>query len=501
MLTIGINMHHDSSAALVENGIVLDAVAEERFSRIKHDGSFPSRAINWLLEKHKLNKGEIVVTLSENRANPIKNLGNHYGNLMHIPFYIKEKALKANIPRELKGFKEAVFVPHELGHARSVFGSCEFKKSSIIVLDGAGTDYGKAVSGGIYYGKGKEIELLEYMDVKRSLGFFYGGLTVALGWHFNDGEWKTMGLAPYGKEYIKDLENLWKKERWDTYYGNMEKMGEIIKKYKKEDIALTAQKILEREVVSICEKAVELTGCRNICIAGGIALNVKANKLLMERGYHVFPYPNPGDSGLAVGTALELQKEKNPIDAIYYGPDFDFKRGEKIDPVQTAVDLLEKGKVIGWFQGKVEWGPRALGNRSILADPSKADMKDVVNKKVKFREWWRPFAPSLLENKMNTYLEGAKKSPYMVMGFNAKNKEKIPAVVHVDGTTRPQTVNKNQNKIYYNLIKNFKIPVVMNTSFNLSGEPIVCTPQDAIKTFEKSGLDALIIGDRILEKK
>ncbi|MBS3054441.1 MAG: hypothetical protein J4431_02810 [Candidatus Aenigmarchaeota archaeon] len=500
MITLGISMHHDSSAALVDDGRVLDAAAEERFTRVKHDGNVPVKAIEWLLQKHALKAEDLVVTLSENRPNPLYNMGNHYGNLLHMPFYVKETVLKTNVPAYLKKFKKTVFVPHELGHARSAFGSSSFNKAAIIVMDGAGTDHAKAVSGGIFHGNGKEIEPIEYMDIKRSLGFFYGGLTVALDFQFNDGEWKTMGLAPYGGNYIQELEDLWRKEKWDTYYRNMPKMKAIVAKHRKEDIAFTAQKILEDEVVRLCDRAVELTGTKNICIAGGVGLNVKANMLLVEKGYDVFVYPNPGDSGLAVGTALEFQQEKREIDTIYYGPDYDFIAGEKIDPSQTAADLLEKGKVIGWFQGKMEWGPRALGNRSILADPSKADMKDVVNRKVKYREAWRPFAPSMLEEKAGMYVENAKKSPYMIIGFRAKNAEEIPAVVHVDGTTRPQTVNRSQNRRYYDLIKAFKIPVVMNTSFNLAGEPIVCTPQDAVNTFRKSGLDALIVNDRLLEK-
>src|SRR3989338_6702800 len=267
MITLGISMHHDSSAALVEDGRVLDAVAEERFTRTKHDGNVPVKVIEWLLGKHSLNPGDIEVTLSENRPNPLYNIGNHYGNLLHEPFYLKEKALKTNVPAYLKKFKKTVFVPHELSHARSAFGSSSFNKAAIIVMDGAGTDHAKAVSGGIFFGHGNEIEPLEYCDIRRSIGFFYGGLTVALDFQFNDGEWKTMGLAPYGGNYIQELENLWKMERWDTYYRNMEKMKALAAKHKKEDMAFTAQKILESEVVKLCDRAADLAGAKNICIA------------------------------------------------------------------------------------------------------------------------------------------------------------------------------------------------------------------------------------------
>ena len=500
MITLGISMHHDSSAALVEDGKVIDGVAEERFTRIKHDGVVPVNAIRWILDKSGLKEEDVTVTLSENRPNPLKNVGNFYGTVHRYPLYLGETLLKRNIAPYLKKFKSVVFVPHEMGHARSAFGSSSFNKAAIVVMDGVGTDHGRAVSGGIFLGEGKEIKLLEYLDIRRSLGFFYGGLTVALGFQFNDGEWKTMGLAPYGNKFIDELNELWKKERWDTYYGAMDKMKTLAEKYRKEDLAYTAQKILEDEVIRIAERAAQLCGTKNLCIAGGVALNVKATMLLRERGYNVFAYPNPGDSGLAVGTAMEHQKERGEIGTIYYGPEYEYNGGEKVDAPQTAAELLEKGKVIGWFQGRMEWGPRALGNRSILADPGKEEMKDIVNRKVKYREWWRPFAPSMLEDKAHFYLENAEKAPYMIIGYHAKRVEEIPAVVHVDGTTRPQTVNREQNQRYYDLIKSFRIPVVMNTSFNLAGEPIVCTPEDAIKTFERSGLDALIINDRMLTK-
>jgi carbamoyltransferase len=373
---------------------------------------------------------------------------------------------------------------------------------------------------------------------------FYAEFTHYLGFQPFSDEWKVMGLAPYGEPGV-DLRAFIESDN-HSYHVNARRLfgsdsnptigiesllgthrapeSEIEDRHK--NIAFAVQDACEQAMMKLVQTAVEKTRCRNVCLAGGVALNSKANGKILASGIvnEIFIQPAAADDGVCLGAALAPYLEnggKLPIRKMchaYLGPDFDDAEIEKVlktfnlhhaflnDPAKAAADLLAAGKILGWFQGRMEFGPRALGARSILADPRDPEMNLKVNNAVKFREWWRPFAPSLIAEVANQYLENATDSPFMILTAPVKPEKRgiIPAVTHVDGSARPQTVEQDVSPLYWRLIKEFGcrtgVPVVMNTSFNLRGEPIVCTPTDAIRTFFSSGLDALIIGNYLVEK-
>ncbi len=504
--TLGISLYHDSTAALIEDGKVLSGISEERLTQVKHDGRFPKNAIKWILDKHHISKKDIKVVMSENLTNAFND--KHYKRPVDFARYFKNKVMPSPnlFYNELKKFKEYKLMPHEESHAFKTYVSSGFKDATVIVLDGEGTDYGRISAGGAWHGKNGKMENLGYFPYADSIGEFYACATEVMGWKRNDGEWKLMGLAPYGKKYIKEVEVIYNKKKKPhiahklrEYY--IPKLKEIYKTSNWMDFAYTVQKIAEDTIIKYIENAVKETKSKNVCLAGGVFYNIKANQLIKEAGYNVFIYPNSGDGGLAVGTALLDQGMGIPIDTVYYGTEYDYNKGVKCDPVEKARSLLEKGEIVAWYQGAAEFGPRALGNRSILALPKDPEMRDRINALIKHREWWRPFCPSMTIEGSKKYLLKWGESPYMIMGFKAKNAEDIASVVHVDGTTRPQTVRREHNQKYYDLIKSFDVPVVLNTSLNLAGNPIVNTPEDAISVLKNSDLRYAIINDRFIDKK
>jgi carbamoyltransferase len=377
-----------------------------------------------------------------------------------------------------------------------------------------------------------------------SLGFFYAQFTGFLGFTPNADEWKVMGLAPYGQPgvdlrmfldpdagpYRVNVERL-VGDGSDSYANFPASLGkprepesEITDLHK--NIAYAVQDLCEQAMFSVVRLALEKTGSRNLCLAGGVALNSKANGKLVASGMiqNLFVQPAASDDGVALGAALSpfldggQRLPLRPMRHAYFGPSFDdetiqsslntykIRASRLADPAATAAELLSKGKILGWYQGRMEFGPRALGCRSILADPRDPEMNAKVNNAVKFREWWRPFAPSFKKEAAPDYLESAYDSPFMILTAQVRpeKREVIPSVTHVDGSARPQTVEKEINPLYYRLIDEFGkrtgVPVVMNTSFNLRGEAIVHTPTDALRTFFSSGMDALLLGSFLVEK-
>jgi carbamoyltransferase len=427
-----------------------------------------------------------------------------------------------------------------LAHAISAYAFSGFQEAATLVVDGRGA--WEATS--LWYGHQGKLDHVLTIPWPNSLGLFYAAFTEHLGFQPNSDEWKVMGLAPYGgpgadlRQFIQldpDFYRVNAPLLLSTGNGSPSgiaaRLGaarlpesEIEGRHK--DLAFAVQEICERAMLALVHEAVTRTGCRNLCLAGGVALNSKANGNILASGLvdQLFVQPAAADDGAALGAALAPYLEANerlPLKAmrhVYLGPAYDDAQIEKVlstyklrstrldNVASTTADLLAHGKIIGWFQGRMEFGPRALGNRSILADPRDPEMKARVNNAVKFREWWRPFAPSILSEAASDYLETATDSPFMILTSQVKADKRtvIPAVTHVDGSARPHTVDQEVNPLYWRLINEFGkrtgVPVIMNTSFNLRGEPIVTSPTDAVRTFFSSGMDALVIGGYLVEK-
>jgi len=541
---------HDSAVALVRDNKIVAFVEEERFNRVKHaKGYFPTMALNWVLKKEKIKIDDIDKIgyfLDPSISNMVfKKIHNIASSPVDIAASIRLSGILKNYPISnlKKYFKykkdEINYINHHLCHSASSFLLSGFKKSSVLTIDGIG-EYASTT---MRYGSNNELELLHETKEPNSLGFVYSGVTEFLGFEPNEGEGKVMGLAPYGNNYYKIFDEIIKPTRnsFETkkiFFGFMNdkylsflasKLGaprlpfEPIEK-RHMDIAYSLQKRLEQIALHLVERLVEITGNKNLCLAGGVSLNCKMNGRILESGLidDIFIQPAAGDAGCALGAALWLAHEEGfkfkKMDHIYFGPEYSNEEVEKAlktanlkyeeisDPSGTAAELLAQGKIVGWFQGRMEAGPRALGNRSILADPRDPEIKDKLNYLVKHREPFRPFCPSMLDKAKKEYLENAYESPFMILSFRVpeEKRKEIPGVVHVDGTVRPQTVTKEANPKYYKLISEFEkltgVPVVLNTSFNVKGEPMVCKPEQAIADFYSTGMDALIINDFLVAK-
>jgi len=558
MITLGINYNktHDSAACIVRDGEVLFAVAEERLSRIKHDAGFPRMAIQACLDFANVRADQLdEVCFGWTTAGPgfrhdLKCLATGglpltYLNVLTTTLYFlsmwhQESGAKRF--RELFGGGKARmrFVDHHLAHAISAYAYSGFEDSAIVVMDGRGA--WEATS--IWHGSKGRLQHVATIPFPDSLGLFYSEFTSYLGFQRNSDEWKVMGLAPYGAPGVKldafiDPEAAPYRVNHKRLFGNgngsfsgmtpllgpaRAPESEIDERHK--NVAYAVQDACELAVLSIVRMAVEKTRCRNLCLAGGVALNSKANGKIVASGLvdKIFVQPAASDDGVTLGAALTPYLDHGgrlPNKAMrhaYLGPAFDDVAIENVlrtyklrysranDPAEAAAELLANGKILGWSQGRMEFGPRALGSRSILADPRDPEMTAKVNNAVKFREWWRPFAPSLKKEAASEYLESATDSPFMILTaqVRAEKRSVIPAVTHVDGSARPQTVEKEINPLYWRLIDEFEkrtgVPVIMNTSFNLRGEAIVHTPTDAVRTFFSSGMDALVIGSFLVEK-
>lgn len=558
MISIGINYSqmHDSSACIARDGEVLFAVAEERLSRVKHDARFPALAIQACLDFAGVRADEVDFICqgwprpSTTYLHDLKNYAfrrqpvdsrallnstRHYVSMWH-------QRSGENRFRQQFGTPKPRFrlVDHHLAHAISAYAYSGFADAAVVVLDGRGA--WEATS--LWHGRDGHLEHIWTIPWPNSLGLFYAQFTQYLGFQPNADEWKVMGLAPYGEPGVDLGEFIIPEDspyRVSTHLligkdaaplASLEKRlgpsrvpeSEIASVHK--NVAFAVQDACERAMLVLARAAVAKTGSRNVCLAGGVALNSKANGKILSSGIveRIFIQPAAGDDGVCLGAVLAPHLDaggKLPLHKMrhaYLGPQsteeeisraietYKLRATRVADPAATAAQMLANGKILGWFQGRMEFGPRALGARSILADPRDPEMNAKVNNAVKFREWWRPFAPSMLAETAGEYIESATDSPFMVLTAQVRPEKRsvIPSVTHVDGSARPQTVEKDVNPLYWRLIQEFGartgVPVVMNTSFNLRGEPIVCTPTDAVRTFFSSGMDAFVMGNFVVEK-
>jgi len=567
MYNLGISCYyHDSAAALLKDGHVIAAVEEERFSRKKFDDGFPKMAIEWCLKEAEIKPNQIdSVAFYDKPILKFERLLDNYiavaprglhSFLDVIPKWLHKRLwVKNEIKKTLKGFKgDIIFPEHHMSHAAHAFYTSPFEESSILTIDGVGewstTSFG--------YAKNNSITLTNDIRWPHSLGLFYSAFTYFLGFKVNEGEYKLMGLSSYGtpKYYDLILDNLIDVKDDGSIHLNMKyfafthdkvmtnkKFSELFgisPKTKDEktlqihfDIGASAQKVLEDVILKMANHVYEKTKMKNLCIGGGVALNGVANyKILKESLFdNIHIPPSPGDAGSAVGAAQYLYYiyHKNPksiskdnVDLInenvYVGPSFSdteitqfldsknipYESFDRESLLKKTAQLIADGKIVGWYQGKMEWGPRALGNRSILADPRREDMKDILNAKIKHRESFRPFAPSILEEYASEYFDMDVPSPYMLMVAPVKKPEQIPAVTHIDGTGRLQTVSKESNLLYYDLISEFYkitgIPVIINTSMNVMGEPIVNTPEQAYQMIVKTDMDCIVMGNNLVRE-
>lgn len=558
MLTLGINYSqmHDSSACIVRSGELLFAVAEERLSRVKHDARFPLLSIRACLEYVGVGAVELdEVCFGWQTAGPV--FQNDLKSFLLRRWPITYLNVLASSRRFLSMWHQGSganpferhfgpakarprFVDHHLAHAISAYAWSGFPEATVVVMDGRGA--WEATS--IWFGSAGRLEHVLTIPYPNSLGLFYAHFTHYLGFQAYTDEWKVMGLAPYGRPGV-DLRTFIVPD--DAPYrvnsrllgsGDLDSAEAIASRLgprrsperdiedRHRDVAYAVQDACETAVLNVVRMALERTRCRNLCLAGGVALNSKANGKILASGLveRLFVQPAASDDGVALGAALAPYLDArgrlptSPMRHAYLGPAFDDAaiasalRTYKVrhtaveNPALVAAQLLSQGKIVGWFQGRMEFGPRALGSRSILADPRDPEMNAKVNNAVKFREWWRPFAPSLKREVAPDYLETIADFPFMIVTSQVrKNKQnEIPAVTHVDGSARPQTVEEPVNPLYWRLLDEFGkrtgVPVVLNTSFNLRGEAIVNSPTDAVRTFFSSGMDALVIGSFLVEK-
>jgi carbamoyltransferase len=558
MFTLGVNYTkmHDSSACIVRDGELLFAIAEERVSRIKHDAGFPRLAIQACLDFARVRADQLdEVCFGWTTAGPgfrhdLKCLATGglpftYLNVLTTTLHFlstwhQEGGAKA-FRQSFGDVKARIrFVDHHLAHAISAYAYSGFEDAAVVVMDGRGA--WEATS--IWHGSQGRLQHVLTIPFPDSLGLFYSEFTAYLGFQRNSDEWKVMGLAPYGEPGVNldafiDPEAAPYRVKARRLFGigngsfssvtpllgaAREPESEIEARHK--NIAYAVQDACELAMMSVVRMGVEKTRCRNLCLAGGVALNSKGNGRIAASGLvdKIFVQPAASDDGVALGAALAPYMDNGgrlPNKAMrhaYLGPAFDDSAIETAlrtyklsytrldDLAATAAELLSQGKILGWFQGRMEFGPRALGSRSILADARDPEMNAKVNNAVKFREWWRPFAPSLKKEAASEYLESATDSPFMILTAQVRPEKRavIPSVTHVDGSARPQTVEKEINPLYWRLLDEFEkrtgVPVIMNTSFNLRGEAIVHTPTDAVRTFFSSGMDALVIGSFLVEK-
>lgn len=561
MKILGINFSYDSSAALVVDGEVICAVQEERFRRIKHFAGFPTMAIEWCLHVGGLKPEDLDAVAFF--WNPSIHAFTHSWRLSSTPRHHLE--FLYDVPNHLLprlGYAPEVmeevfylpggkkmrffFVTHHLAHAAGAFFSSPFERSAIITVDG----YGERDCTVIWKARGQKIERVWTKEFPQSLGSYYAAFTQFLGFKPNSGEGKVMGLASYGgKRYMEEISKMLQVSKDDyaldlSYFSfylerpvrYSEKLVEVLGppripespiEKRHEDIAHSMQSVLETAILMLGRLAKRLTEEENLCMSGGVTLNCSANGRLIRSGLFKDYYfqPPSSDAGSALGAALFVEhcifgtpRKRAGLLLDYLGPSFTNDEIKKAlergglkyftpsDRAQVVGRLLAQGLVGSLFQGKAEFGPRALGNRSTLADPRPAHMKDYLNAKVKFREPFRPYAPSVLVEHAPFYFEGCVSSPFM-LGVYPTKKEKLAeagAVTHVDGGARVQTVSREQNPFYYEVIEAFYketgTPLVLNTSFNIRGEPIVNSPEDAIKCYLTTGMDFLLIGDFLLIK-
>ncbi len=552
MYILGISCYyHDSAACLVKDGRIVAAAQEERFSRIKHDQEFPKNAVSYCLREAGITIDDIdyigfydkpLIKFERILYTYLATFPRSFVSFIKaIPLWLRKKLwIPHTIKSELEYDGELLMIEHHLSHAASSFLVSPFEESAIVTVDGVG----EWATSTIGRGQGNNIELIKETRFPHSLGLLYSAFTYYLGFKVNSAEYKVMGLAPYGTpKYIDKLSELITYEEDGSFKMNMKyfaydyglrmtnsKFEKLFGRPRREpesdleqfhmDVASSVQKVTEEIVLRMARHAHDITGSRNLCMAGGVALNCVANgRILRESPFdEIFIQPAAGDAGGAVGVAMYIHNTMldNPRDYTwehaYLGPSFSseeikdyletngvvYEELTENDLFDRTADAIVDQKVIGWFQGRMEFGPRALGNRSILADARNPENKDVVNMKIKFREGFRPFAPSVLEERIGDYFELDQPTPYMLLVAQVReNNRTIPSVTHVDGSARIQSVDRETNPKYHGLIKRFEdktgCGVIINTSFNVRGEPIVCTPHDAYMCFMRTNMDVLVM--------
>lgn len=591
--------YHDSAAALLVDGQIVAAAQEERFTRKKHDPAFPANAMAYVMAESGLRLSDLsAVAFYDKPYLKFERLLETYHGfaprglrsfIAAMPVWIKEKLmmrtmLKEELAKAGEGDPLVLFPEHHLSHAASAFYPSPFPEAAILTVDGVG----EWATSTIGFGRGRELTILRELQFPHSLGLLYSAFTYYTGFKVNSGEYKLMGLAPYGNpdsEQVQRFKSLildelvdlredgslllnmdyfdfatgltmCRDDKWESLFGVPRRARETLLDQRHMDLALAIQQATEEIVLRLAETAKQLTGADYLVMAGGVALNCVANGKLIRRGTFkdIWIQPAAGDAGGALGAALAAwhiwQEKPRPVpnpqmdnmQGSYLGPEFgadDILRVARrhrapyqhypdyADLVRDVAALLAQGQVVGWFQGRMEWGPRALGNRSILGDPRHPEMQKRLNLKIKYREGFRPFAPSVLHEETANYFELDRPSPYMLLvapvnesrrnplppGYDNLElfdrlyhlRSDVPAITHVDYSARIQTVHRETNERYWLLIRAFKehtgCGLIVNTSFNVRGEPIVCTPEDAYQCFMRTEMDYLVMGDYRFDKQ
>ena len=592
-MVLGISAYyHDSAACLVVDGQIVAAAQEEWFTRIKHDSRFPIHAVQYCLDYGEVALRDIdSIVFYEKPFLKFERLFETYlafaprgfkSFAESLPVWLQEKlfqksvianVLQQHLAKDIDWNERLAFSEHHLSHAASAFFPSPFKEAAVLTMDGVG----EWTTTSLAIGKGSELLVNKEIHFPHSLGLLYSAFTYYTGFKVNSGEYKVMGLAPYGepkyahliKDHLIDIKEdgtfaldmnyfdyctglTMTNERFDALFGGSPRRPETLLTQREADLAASIQAVTEEVVVKLARGIAKSTGQRNLCLAGGVALNCVANgKLLKEKIFDdIWIQPASGDAGGALGAALvgyhlaaRQPRTVNPSDAMrgsYLGPEFTqwdieqrlaavgavFTTTSEEGVINVAAEALAGGKAVAWHQGRMEFGPRALGARSILADPRSPGMQKQLNLKVKHRESFRPFAPSVLKEDASDWFDIDCDSPYMLLVADVASSKRIemtveqqqlfgieklnvarstiPAVTHVDYSARIQTVDKKTNPRYHALLSKFKettgCPVLVNTSFNIRGEPIVCTPEDAFRCFMATEIDVLVIGDCLLEK-
>lgn len=595
MYILGISaFYHDSAACLIRNGEIIAAAQEERFTRKKHDPSFPRKAIQYCLKEAGISASEIDnVVFYEKPFVKFERLLETYlafapkgfkSFATAMPIWIKDKLFqKSALINELRStlddsvdWKERLlFSEHHLSHAASAFYPSPFESAAVLTLDGVGEWNTTSLA----VGKGHEIQILKEIHFPHSLGLLYSAFTYYTGFKVNSGEYKVMGLAPYGEPRYAELiqEKLIKvaadgsfkldmsyfdyatgltmtNKKFDALFGGAPRTSETGLTQREMDLAASIQKVTEEVVLKLARGIAKETGERNLCLSGGVALNCVANGILLREKIfdNIWIQPAAGDAGGALGAALSTwylhhnnervtATERDAMKGAYLGPEFTdeeieteltacgakFKKLSEAEMIEEIASALADVKAVGWMQGRMEFGPRALGGRSIIADPRSPVMQKQLNLQVKYRESFRPFAPSVLREDVSEWFEHDKDSPYMLLVADVQNDKRramteeeeslfgidklnvprsaVPAITHVDYSARIQTVHADTNPKYHAVISKFKektgCPLVVNTSFNVRGEPIICSPTDAFKCFMGTEMDVLSVGNYVLYKE
>tara|TARA_Y100000389_G_scaffold197899_1_gene233391 strand:- start:13934 stop:15772 length:1839 start_codon:yes stop_codon:yes gene_type:complete len=595
MYILGISaFFHDSAACLLKDGEIISAVQEERFTRKKHDAGFPHNAIKYCLKEANIDPSQIDnVVFYEKPFVKFERLIETYlafapkgfmSFAKAMPIWIKDKLfLKSSLENELNktlniniNWKEKLlFSEHHLSHAASAFYPSPFKSAAVLTLDGVG----EWTTTSLAVGNGKDLKVLKEIHFPHSLGLLYSAFTYYIGFKVNSGEYKVMGLAPYGEPKYTNLikEKLitvaddgsfhldmsyfdyatgltMTNKKFNSLFGAPPRKAETKLSQREMDLAASIQKVTEEIVIKLASSIAKETGERNLCLAGGVALNCVANGILSKKNFfeNIWIQPASGDAGGALGAALSvwhlhynkdrnILRERDSMKGSYLGPEFnDYEietemnlcgakyekfKDEKL--IEKVASYLADQKAIGWMQGRMEFGPRALGGRSIIADSRSPLMQKQLNLKVKYRESFRPFAPSILHEDVDKWFNHYGESPYMLLVSDIKKDKRIsvsksdeklfgidklntprsivPAITHVDYSARIQTVHSDTNPKYHSLISKFKemtgCPIIVNTSFNVRGEPIICTPTDAFRCFMGTELDVLCVGNYLLIKE